>query len=102
MFSLTNPVALLYYNWLEDSLVPDEHFFPTLATWNVTRKNGEDETTTTEDNEDYSLEEDEEVAQLQLPIEDLTKFSDEKWMLPRLTIEEKFHLETITYFNTSR
>jgi hypothetical protein len=32
LFALSSPVALDLYNWLQDSSVPDEHFYSTLAT----------------------------------------------------------------------
>ena len=34
---LAHPVALELYNWLQDTLVPDEHLIPTLVTLNATK-----------------------------------------------------------------
>ena len=36
-FTLAHPVALEFYNWLQDTLVPDEHYFTTLVTLNATK-----------------------------------------------------------------
>ena len=36
-FVLGHPVALEFYNWLQDTLVPDEHYIPTLVTINATK-----------------------------------------------------------------
>lgn len=36
-FIIEHPVALELYNWLQDTLVPDEHYIPTLVTINVTK-----------------------------------------------------------------
>ncbi|XP_059088386.1 N-acetyllactosaminide beta-1,6-N-acetylglucosaminyl-transferase-like [Tigriopus californicus] len=67
-FLVYHPVAIDYYNWLSDSFIPDEHFYSTMASITVERK----------DNNTYIVEQ----IMPTIPNEDAFCFRKSLWNYP--------------------